>query len=163
MAVWHYPLRSDESSQDSDVYLQNSPSNPYQSSSLESLLAANGVKVVFNGHAHNYERIAPSGAGQITNYVTGGGGGVLEPVSTGSSCTGFKSCGVHLRHRLESDQQHRDRLRDRCAHAAVGRPGLQLPQGDGQRGDGHRHPDQRRRPVVRRAELHLLGSTTGRR
>jgi Calcineurin-like phosphoesterase/Putative Ig domain len=93
LAVWHYPLRSDESSQDSDVYLQNSPSNPYQSSSLESLLSANGVKVAFNGHAHNYERIAPSAAGQITNYVTGGGGGVLEPVSTGSSCTGFKGSG----------------------------------------------------------------------
>ena len=93
MAVWHYPLRSDESSQDSDVYLQNSPSNPFQSSSLESLLAANGVKVVFNGHAHTYQRIAPSASGQITNYVTGGGGGVLEPVSTGSSCTGFESTG----------------------------------------------------------------------
>jgi hypothetical protein len=93
MAVWHYPLRSDESSQDSDVYLQNSPSNPYQSTSLESLLSANGVKVVFNGHAHDYQRIAPSGAGQITNYVTGGGGGILEPVSTGSSCTGFESTG----------------------------------------------------------------------
>ena len=93
MAVWHYPLRSDESSQDSDVYLQNSPSNPYQSTSLESLLSANGVKLVFNGHAHNYERIAPSGAGQITNYVTGGGGGILEPVSTGSSCTAFKGSG----------------------------------------------------------------------
>ncbi|HEY5098133.1 MAG TPA: fibronectin type III domain-containing protein [Acidimicrobiales bacterium] len=93
LAVWHYPLRSDESSQDSDVYLQNSPSNPFQSTSLESLLSSNGVKLAFNGHAHNYERIAPSAAGQITNYVTGGGGGVLEPVSTGSSCTGFKSSG----------------------------------------------------------------------
>jgi len=93
MAVWHYPLRSDESSQDSDVYLQNSSTNPYQSTSLESLLSANGVKVVFNGHAHDYQRIAPSAAGQITNYVTGGGGGILEPVSTGSSCTAFKGSG----------------------------------------------------------------------
>jgi hypothetical protein len=93
MAVWHYPLRSDESSQDSDVYLQNSPSNPYQSSSLESLLSADGVKVVFNGHAHDYQRIAPSAAGQVTNYVTGGGGAILEPVSTGSSCTAFKNTG----------------------------------------------------------------------
>ena len=93
MAVWHYPLRSDESSQDSDVYLQNSPADPYQSSSLESLLAANGVKVAFNAHAHTYQRIAPTAAGQITNYVTGGGGGVLEPVSTGSSCTGFENAG----------------------------------------------------------------------
>ena len=93
MAVWHYPLRSDESSQDSDIYLENSPSNPYQSTSLESLLAANGVKVVFNGHAHNYERIAPVGTGLVTNYVTGGGGGILEPVSTGGSCTGFEGAG----------------------------------------------------------------------
>jgi len=93
LAVWHYPLRSDEDSQDSDVYLENSPDNPYQSSSLESLLAANGVKVVFNGHAHTYQRIAPAGTGLVTNYVTGGGGGVLEPVNTASTCTGFKSAG----------------------------------------------------------------------
>ena len=93
LAVWHYPLRSDQNSQDSDVYLQNSSANPYQSSSLESLLAANGVKVVFNGHAHTYQRISPSASGQITNYVTGGGGGVLEPVSTGSACTSFKNAG----------------------------------------------------------------------
>ena len=93
LAVWHYPLRSDETTQDSDVYLQNSPVNPYQSSSLESLLAANGVQVVFNGHAHDYQRISPSGTGQITNYVTGGGGGVLEPVETGSACSSFQSSG----------------------------------------------------------------------
>ncbi|MGC2208333.1 MAG: metallophosphoesterase [Candidatus Dormiibacterota bacterium] len=94
LAVWHYPLRSDETTQDSDVYLQNSPVNPYQSSSLESLLAANGVQVVFNGHAHDYQRISPSGTGQITNYVTGGGGGVLEPVETGSACSSFQSSGA---------------------------------------------------------------------
>ncbi len=94
MAVWHYPLRSDQSSQDSDVYLQNSSSNPYQSSNLESLLATNGVKVVFNGHAHDYQRITPSGSGHVTNYVTGGGGSILEPVSTGSgACSAFQGAG----------------------------------------------------------------------
>ncbi|MGH9079644.1 MAG: fibronectin type III domain-containing protein, partial [Acidimicrobiales bacterium] len=60
---------------------------------LESLLSNNGVKVVFNGHAHTYQRIAPSGAGDVVNYVTGGGGGILEPVSGGSACSAFQSSG----------------------------------------------------------------------
>ncbi len=87
MAVFHFPLRSDNSSQPSDVYLQNSSANPNASTSLEALLSANGVQIAFNGHAHTYQRINPRQAGQITNYVTGGGGGVLEPVNEGSSCT----------------------------------------------------------------------------
>jgi hypothetical protein len=92
MAVFHYPLRSDNSSETSDTTLQNTGSNP---SSLEALLSSNGVQLAFNGHAHTYQRIAPRAAGQITNYVTGGGGAILEPVSaTGSSaCTGFTGAG----------------------------------------------------------------------
>jgi hypothetical protein len=86
-AVFHYPLRSDNATQPSDLYLQNSPANPNASTSLEALLAANGVQVAFNGHAHTYERIVPNGSGQITNYVAGGGGGVLEPVLGGITCT----------------------------------------------------------------------------
>ena len=86
MAVFHYPLRSDNSSQPSDVYLQNSSSNPNQATSLESLLSANGVDLAFNGHAHTYQRITPSQPGQLTNYVTGGGGGILEPVDSGAGC-----------------------------------------------------------------------------
>ena len=39
------------------------------------------MELAFNGHAHTYQRIVPSQAGEITNYVTGGGGGVLEPVA----------------------------------------------------------------------------------
>ncbi len=89
MAVFHYPIRSDNPSQPSDIYLQNSPANPNASTSLEALLAGNGVSIAFNGHAHTYQRITPRTAGQITNYVTGGGGGVLEPVSGGSTCTGL--------------------------------------------------------------------------
>ena len=90
MAVWHYPLRSDNGTQPSDNYLQNSAADPYQSTSLESLLSTNGVKLVFNGHAHTYQRIAPNAPGQVVNYVTGGGGGVLEPVLGGSVCTGLQ-------------------------------------------------------------------------
>ena len=87
MAVFHFPLRSDNSTQASDTQLQNSSANPNASTSLEALLAGNGVSIAFNGHAHTYQRINPHGAGQITNYVTGGGGGVLEPVSGGSTCS----------------------------------------------------------------------------
>ena len=94
MAVFHYPLRSDNSTQSSDTNLQNTASNP---NSLEALLAANGVQLAFNGHAHTYQRIAPANYqqnGQIVNYVTGGGGGILEPVSGGSACSGFTGTGT---------------------------------------------------------------------
>jgi len=79
MAVFHFPLRSANSTQSSDPYLQNS---------LEPLLASNGVRIAFNGHAHTYQRIIPSQPNQITSYVTGGGGGVLEPVD---NCSGLGS------------------------------------------------------------------------
>ncbi len=93
MAVFHYPLRSDNSTQASDTNLQNTGSNP---NSLEALLATNGVQLAFNGHAHTYQRIAPANyqqTGTIVNYVTGGGGGILEPVSGGSACSAFTSTG----------------------------------------------------------------------
>jgi len=83
LAMFHYPLRSDNSTQPSDPYLQNTASNP---NSLEALLSANGVKLAFNGHAHIYQRNAPTGPGQIISYVTGGGGGKVEPVGTGVPC-----------------------------------------------------------------------------
>ena len=79
-AVFHFPLRSDSSTEPSDLYAQNSSANPGASTSLEALLSKNGVDVAFNGHAHIYQRTIPSGPGQVINYVTGGGGGVLEPV-----------------------------------------------------------------------------------
>ncbi len=72
MAVFHYPVRSVNLTQPSDPYL----------SGLEALLAQGGVQVAFNGHAHTYQRIQPSAAGTVANFVTGGGGGVLEPVDT---------------------------------------------------------------------------------
>jgi Calcineurin-like phosphoesterase len=85
-AVFHYPLRSDNATEPSDPYLQNSSANPNASTSLEHLLASNGVDMSFNGHAHIYQRTVPTQAGQLINYVTGGGGGVLAPVLGGKTC-----------------------------------------------------------------------------
>jgi Calcineurin-like phosphoesterase len=88
-AVMHYPVRSVNATQPSDPYIQNdSSTNPHASTSLEKLLTGNGVQMSFNGHAHTYQRIVPDNyqqKGQLISYVTGGGGGVLEPV-TGGSC-----------------------------------------------------------------------------
>jgi hypothetical protein len=39
------------------------------------------VDIVFNGHAHIYERNRRSAPGMPITYVTGGGGGKPEPVS----------------------------------------------------------------------------------
>lgn len=88
MAFFHYPLRVDQanSGTQQDVYLQNSAANPTGgSTSLEALLNTNGVNLIFNGHAHLYQRnVAPPGG--VPNYVTGGGGGVPTPVAA-SACS----------------------------------------------------------------------------
>ena len=76
-AFFHYPLYSDNRTEPSDAYLQGP-------NSLEGLLAANGVQMVFNGHAHIYQRNAPSAPGMPVSYVTGGGGSTLEPI--GPTC-----------------------------------------------------------------------------
>ena len=86
IAVFHFPLRSDNSTQPSDPYLLNDPVNPAAATSLEQLLSSNGVRLAFSGHAHTYQRIAPLRSGQIVSYVVGGGGGVLQPVQGGSTC-----------------------------------------------------------------------------
>lgn len=78
MAVFHYPLQSANNTQPSDPYL----------SGLESLLAAGGVKVAFNGHAHTYQDIQPTAPNTVANFVTGGGGGILEPVDSNSDKSG---------------------------------------------------------------------------
>lgn len=81
-AVFHFPLRSDNATQASDPYLQNTSAIP---NSLEALLSANAVTMAFNGHTHIYQRNVPTGPGQLISYVTGGGGGKVEPVGTGST------------------------------------------------------------------------------
>jgi hypothetical protein len=77
LAFFHFPLRSDNSTEDSDVYLQHD---------LEPLLAENGVDIAFSGHAHDYERNTAAGPNSIVSYVTGGGGGVVQPVA-GKGCS----------------------------------------------------------------------------
>ena len=152
MAVFHFPLRSDNSTESSDVYLQNSSANPNASTSLEALLAANGVSIAFNGHAHTYQRINPRVTGEITNYVTGGGGGVLEPV--GGGCSSLFGSARRLRARLEPHQQLWVQLRRRELDAHLCGPGVQLLEGDRHRKHHRGEPRQRRGPVLRHADLH---------
>ncbi len=80
MAFFHYPLYTNNGSQVSDPYLDNTAGS---TGSLEQLLQSNGVNLAFNGHAHIYERNVATPGG-VTSYVTGGGGAEAEPVS---SCT----------------------------------------------------------------------------
>ena len=83
-AFFHYPLYVDNPTESSDTYLQGT-------NSLEGLLADNGVQMAFNGHAHLYERNNPSAPGMPVSYVTGGGGGTLEPIS---HCTPIDAYGI---------------------------------------------------------------------
>jgi hypothetical protein len=78
-ATFHFPLHSDNATEASDTYLQGT-------NGLEGLLASAGVNVVFNGHAHMYQRNVPA-LGSMVSYLTGGGGAVLEPTG-GFGCTG---------------------------------------------------------------------------
>jgi hypothetical protein len=113
LVFFHFPLHSDNSSESSDTYLDNTPGS---SGSLEQLLDDSGVQLVFNGHAHIYERnIAPPGG--VTSYVTGGGGAKAEPVShcsttdayaigwSYSSSSGSK-CGAAARPTSEGQVHH---------------------------------------------------------
>jgi Calcineurin-like phosphoesterase/Fibronectin type III domain len=84
LAFFHFPLRSDNATQDSDFYLQQD---------LEPLLAQNGVDIAFSGHAHDYERNSTSGPNTILSYVTGGGGGVIQPVA-GKGCSSWDAYAV---------------------------------------------------------------------
>jgi hypothetical protein len=80
-AFFHFPLYSDDSTEPNDPYLDNIASDP---GSLEKLLHDNGVDLVFNGHAHDYQRnIARPGG--VTSYVTGGAGAQASPVG-GHGC-----------------------------------------------------------------------------
>jgi hypothetical protein len=70
LAFFHFPLHSDTAAQPADSYLDNTPGSV---ATLEQLLHDNGVQLVFNGHAHNYERFIATPGG-VASYVTGGGG-----------------------------------------------------------------------------------------
>ncbi len=67
-AFFHYPLHVDASDHEPDTLLDGP-------NGLEGVLAYAGVDIVFNGHAHLYERTLPQIAGSpMVSYVTGGGG-----------------------------------------------------------------------------------------
>jgi hypothetical protein len=85
-AFFHFPLFSDQQSESSDTYLQGS-------ASLQGLLATNHVSIAFNGHAHIYERNLATGPGTFPSYVTGGGGGTLEPVGQ-AGCHAFDAYAI---------------------------------------------------------------------
>jgi Calcineurin-like phosphoesterase/Purple acid Phosphatase, N-terminal domain len=72
-AFYHVPMYSSNATEVSDPWLRGPDS-------LEGLLARNGVAIAFSGHAHNYTRNAKPEGGLVT-YVTGGGGGKLEPAT----------------------------------------------------------------------------------
>jgi hypothetical protein len=84
-AVFHYPLHSDQSSQNSDSFLDG-PGH------LEALLNQYHVAIAFNGHAHLYQRnTAPPGG--VISYVTGGGGGALSKIG-GAGCAPTDAYGI---------------------------------------------------------------------
>lgn len=85
-AFWHYPMYSDQKAQTSDTYLRGT-------TSLEGLLASNGVSLGFSGHAHIYERNVPGAPGTFVNYITGGGGATLQPIGE-TGCSPFDAYGI---------------------------------------------------------------------
>ena len=81
-AFFHFPLYADTSHEGTDAMLHG----PHH---LEDLLGSHGVDIVFNGHAHLYERNHRSAPGMPISYVTGGGGGKPEPVSRCSAIDAY--------------------------------------------------------------------------
>ena len=73
-AFFHFPLYADNPTEGSDPWLHGS-------GHLEEMLGRHGVDIVFNGHAHIYQRNEASAPGMPISYVTGGGGAHLESVS----------------------------------------------------------------------------------
>ena len=138
-AIFHYPLYVDNATEPSDTFLQGP-------NSLEGLLTANGVNMVFNGHAHLYERNNPTSDG-LVSYVTGGGGAKPEPIS---HCKPYDAYGIGW-----SQSSRREQVRH-GGEAHRDRSGVPLPAGRRERLTGHGDADQRARSVVRRTGLRLL-------
>ncbi len=150
MAVFHYPLRSLNSTQPTDPYL----------SGLEALLSKSGVQVAFNGHAHTYQRIQPKASGTVSNFVTGGGGGILEPVD-GNGDTHGAVCRHEIRRHRLCDWMEPDLERGIVVQQQPGGDpnlrdaGVQLPEGDGQRRSGDRRGRQRSGRDLRHGDVQL--------
>ncbi|HEU5356644.1 MAG TPA: metallophosphoesterase family protein [Actinocrinis sp.] len=81
VAFFHFPLRSDDATEPDDQYLDATAGS---TGSIEQLLKDGGVGLVFNGHAHDYQRnVAPPYG--LVSYVTGGGGGSASSIG-GHGC-----------------------------------------------------------------------------
>jgi hypothetical protein len=88
-AFFHYPLHVDASDHPPDLLLDG-PAR------LEGLLARNGVDIVFNGHAHIYERNTPQIPGSpMVSYITGAGGRDLAAVQ---GCSPFDAYAIGINH-----------------------------------------------------------------
>jgi Calcineurin-like phosphoesterase/Purple acid Phosphatase, N-terminal domain len=85
-AVLHFPMYSDNATETSDLYLRGP-------GSLAGLLSRYGVDLVFSGHAHVYERNLRQSGDSFVSYVTGGGGGKLEPVGD-KGCSAFDAYAI---------------------------------------------------------------------
>ena len=85
-AVFHFPMYSDNATETSDLYLRGP-------GSLAALLSRYGVDLVFSGHAHVYERNLRQSGDSFVSYVTGGGGGKLEPVGD-KGCSAFDAYAI---------------------------------------------------------------------
>jgi chitodextrinase len=75
-AFFHYPMYSDQPSENSDTSLQGP-------ASLQGLLTTHNVNMAFSGHAHIYQRSSSGGPKPAIVYYTTGGGGALAQ-STGA-------------------------------------------------------------------------------
>ena len=121
-AFFHYPLYSDNASENTDFFLHGQDS-------LEGLLNRYGVDVAFTGHAHLYQRNIANAPYGLPNYTTGGGGAFPEPIANGSAnCSQFDAYGIGW-----SDSTS---LGSACGAAPVptGRlTGVPLPQGQRER------------------------------
>ncbi|HYY78910.1 MAG TPA: metallophosphoesterase family protein [Actinomycetes bacterium] len=85
-AFLHFPIYSDNSTEPSDPWLRGP-------GSVAALLSQYGVDLVFNGHAHMYERNLRQPGDSFVAYVTGGGGGKLEPIGA-KGCSAFDAYGI---------------------------------------------------------------------
>jgi uncharacterized repeat protein (TIGR01451 family) len=87
-AFFHYPLYSDNYSENTDFFLHGQDG-------LEGLLNRYGVDFAFTGHAHLYQRNVANPPYGLPNYTTGGGGAFPEPIANGSAnCGQFDAYGI---------------------------------------------------------------------
>jgi uncharacterized repeat protein (TIGR01451 family) len=91
-AFFHYPLYSDNYSENTDFFLHGQDG-------LEGLMNRYGVDIAFAGHAHLYQRNVTNEPFGLPNYTTGGGGAFLEPIANGSAnCGQFDAYGIGWAH-----------------------------------------------------------------